>query len=221
MPHRLRAGFTLIEIAIALLVIGLLLAGVLKGQELMTAARVRNIIQQQDGVRAAYLGFIDRYRQPPGDYAGATANIAGVSTTCGVAGNGNGDGRIQTTANEFILAWEHLSKSGILNGDYKCTGAVDATSVPRNAYGGFLQLIHDDVYAGTARNQHNLKTGINMPSGMLAEIDRKTDDGNALQGAFRGSTYTTGAATDANCWDSGGTWSAQAVVLNCGAALLF
>ena len=221
MPNRLRAGFTLIELAIVLVVIGLLLAGIFKGQELMTSSRVRNIIQQHDGVRAAYLGFMDRYRQPPGDYAAATANITGVSTTCGVAGNGNGNGRIDTTPNEFILAWEHLSRSGFLNGAYTCTGAVDTTSVARNPYGGFLQLVYDNVYAGTTRNQHNLKTGINMPSDILAEIDRKIDDGNALQGAFRGSTYTTGAATDANCWDTGGTWSAQPVVSNCGGALLF
>src|SRR5687768_12123789 len=166
MPHRLRSGFTLIELAIVLVVIGLLLAGIIKGQELMTGARVRNIIQQHDGARTAYLGFIDRYRQPPGDYAAAAANITGMSTACGAAGNpggGNGDGRIDTAGGEFILAWEHLSKAGFLNGMYTCSGntVVDQSSVPRNPYGGFLQLIYDDVYAGNPRNQHNLKTGIN------------------------------------------------------------
>ena len=49
-------GFTLIEIAIVLVIIGLLLGGVLKGQELITGARVRNLIGQQDGVKAAYFG---------------------------------------------------------------------------------------------------------------------------------------------------------------------
>jgi prepilin-type N-terminal cleavage/methylation domain-containing protein len=226
MPHRPQSGFTLLELSIVLVIVGLLLAGIFKGQELMVGARVRSIIQQHEGVRAAYLGFVDRFRQPPGDYAAAAANITGISTACGVSGNpggGNGDGRIDTAGGEFILVWEHLAKSGFLNGTYNCSGntVVDQASVPRNPYGGFLQLIYDDVYAGTARNHHNLKSGNNMPSDILAELDRKVDDGNALQGAFRGSTYTTGAATDANCWDAGGVWSAAVVLTNCGGALLF
>ena len=49
---RKQAGFTLIEIAIVLVIIGLLLGGVLKGQELITSARVRNLISQQDGIKA-------------------------------------------------------------------------------------------------------------------------------------------------------------------------
>lgn len=226
MSHRVRSGFTLIEVAIVLVVVGLLLGAILKGQELMTGARVRTIIQQHDGIRTAYMGFMDRYRQPPGDYAAASANITGVSTACGAAGNaggGNGDGRIDTAGGEFILAWEHLSKAGFLNGVYTCSGntVVDQSSVPRNAYGGFLQLVYDDVYAGNPRLQHNLKSGNNMPSDILAEIDRKADDGNALTGSFRGSTYTSGAATDPNCWDAGGVWGTTTVLLNCGGALLF
>ena len=62
---RKQRGFTLIEIAIVLVIIGLLLGGVLKGQELITSARVRNLISTQDGVKAAYFGFLDRYRALP------------------------------------------------------------------------------------------------------------------------------------------------------------
>ena len=62
-------GFTLIEIAIVLVIIGLLLGGVVKGQELISSARVRNMIAQQEGVKAAFFGFQDRYRALPGDYA--------------------------------------------------------------------------------------------------------------------------------------------------------
>src|SRR6476469_3210633 len=96
-------GFTLIEIAIVLVIIGLLLGGVLKGQELITGARVRNLIQQQDGVKAAYFGFLDRYRALPGDYAAATTNISGSTQ------NGDGDGQIEASSAagivESILAW--------------------------------------------------------------------------------------------------------------------
>src|SRR3954467_11620070 len=96
-------GFTLIEIAIVLVIIGLLLGGVLKGQELITGARVRNLIGQQDGIKAAYFGFLDRYRALPGDYKNAMTTIKDTTK------NGNGDGQIQAdngTDKESILAWE-------------------------------------------------------------------------------------------------------------------
>ncbi len=68
-------GFTLIEIAIVLVIVGLLLGGVVKGQELISSARVRNMISQQEGVKAAFFGFQDRYRALPGDYAAADTSI--------------------------------------------------------------------------------------------------------------------------------------------------
>lgn len=229
MAPRPLSGFTLLELSIVLVIVGLLLAGLLKGQELLTGARVRSIIQQQDGMKAAFFGFMDRFRAPPGDYANATTAITGVSATaCGVAGkfgNGDGDGRIENANGEFILAWEHLSKAGFISGIYTCTGntAVDQAGVPRNAYGQYVEMIYDNNYAGMAvRDQHNLKTGNNMPSDILAEIDRKVDDGNAFQGSFRGSTFTTGAATDPACWNTAtGVWTAQPAVPNCGGASLF
>ena len=90
-------GFTLIEIAIVLVIIGLLLGGVLKGQELITAARVRNIASQLDGVKIAYLGFQDRFRVLPGDMttAAANASIPGTPVTPGCTGGAAcGNGRI-------------------------------------------------------------------------------------------------------------------------------
>ena len=121
-------GFTLIEIAIVLVIIGLLLGGVLKGQELITGARVRNLISQQDGIKAAFFGFQDRYRGLPGDYASASTNInCGTTTTCS---NGNGNGRIEQGAapvaasvvNEQTLVWNHLTQAGFLNGSQNVLG---------------------------------------------------------------------------------------------------
>src|SRR5512147_1160175 len=86
-----QAGFTLIEIAIVLVIIGLLLGGVLKGQELITSARVRNLISTQDGIKAAYFGFQDRYRALPGDYPGAQA-FANIPNMVDNTMGGNGDG---------------------------------------------------------------------------------------------------------------------------------
>ncbi|MEO6023238.1 MAG: prepilin-type N-terminal cleavage/methylation domain-containing protein, partial [Burkholderiales bacterium] len=78
MKHQ-QAGFTLVEIAIVLVIIGLLLGGILKGQELVQNARVRNLADQQNAVAAAYYAFQDRYRALPGDYAAAMTNIPNVT----------------------------------------------------------------------------------------------------------------------------------------------
>ena len=84
-------GFTLIEIAIVLVIIGLLLGGVLKGQELINTARVRALNNTVDGITAAWFSFQDRYRAFPGDYTQADVNLPGTPT------NGDGNGLVGKT----------------------------------------------------------------------------------------------------------------------------
>jgi prepilin-type N-terminal cleavage/methylation domain-containing protein len=214
-------GFTLIEIAIVLVIIGLLLGGVLKGQELIQNARVRNIIAQQDGIKAAFFGFQDRYRGIPGDYlaTSAAANIPGAGATpCG----GDGNSLIDTTA-ESICAWYHLSKSGFITGSYTGTGTSATTAnSPSNAFGGLMQLIFNGVYldsATTPPSVHNIKTGINIPSVALAEVDRKIDDGSPITGQFRYSSWNV--PSSAACVTSGNTWDVTGGQTVCGGVSLF
>lgn len=212
-------GFTLIEIAIVLVIIGLLLGGVLKGQELITSARVRNMISQQDGIKAAYFGFLDRYRALPGDYAAAMANIKDTTK------NGDGDGQIELTNGtnaESILAWEHLSKAGFINGSYVYGDTDIDTTTPKNPYAGYLQLVYDNVYGATGNStRHNLKTGKQVPVNILAEVDRKIDDGNPYGGAFQFSTYA--GPVVANCVVVGppSSWNVAGEENNCGGASIF
>jgi len=225
-----QAGFTLIEIAIVLVIIGLLLGGVLKGQELITSARVRNLISQQDGVKAAYFGFLDRFRSLPGDYGLATTNIAGVTV------NGNANGQIQSIAlggattliEEHIAVWEHLSRAGFVNGSYTYAAAEGPASVPTNPYVRYIQVMYDNAYGPDPAPvpppavRHNIKTGNQIPSDILAEIDRKVDDGNPVGGVFQFSVYNGGAGGTApggaTCL-TGGTWTAPSIA-NCGGASL-
>jgi len=220
-------GFTLIEIAIVLVIIGLLLGGVLKGQELIQSARVRNLISQQDGIKAAYFGFLDRFRAVPGDYNQASTNIAGA------VGNGNNNGRIEpngtggSTIDEHIAVWEHLSKAGFINGSYTYAATPETTtSAATNPYARYMRLVYDTDYgSGTPATRHNLKTGNQVPSDILAEIDRKIDDGNPVLGTFQFSIYNggggNGSAPDpAKCY-AGTAWNAATVEPNCGGASLF
>ena len=232
MRHQ-QSGFTLIEIAIVLVIIGLLLGGVLKGQELITSARVRNIITQQDGIKAAYFGFQDRYRALPGDYPGAlaTANIPQVAATIG----GDGDGVIELTT-ESTAAWTHLSQAGFLNASYNmasATEAVASTNTPTNPYNAYLQIIFDNVYGAggvTAPPQRpNLKTGNAIPVALIGEVDRKLDDGNAYTGTFQFSAYlgnggpapVVATCTVAAAGVARGQWDVSQNSSNCGGASLF
>jgi len=224
-------GFTLLEIAIVLVIIGLLLSGVLKGQELITSARVRNLISQQDGVKAAFFGFEDRYRAVPGDYSQADSNINCGATACI---NGNGNGRIEAgtagAIHEEILAWQHLSASRFVIDSY--TMANSGVSVPdesnsaRNFYSGiFLQLVFDNIWgpAGNAVSKHHLNTGGLVPVEIIAEVDRKIDDGKPYSGAFQFSPYARAgdvAPNPATCV-SGSDWGISGGDSNCGGASLF
>ena len=193
---RKQQGFTLIEIAIVLVIIGLLLGGVLKGQELINAARVRNIASQLDGVKIAYLGFQDRFRALPGDYPTplAQANIPGTPNGCGVAGGTCGNGVIDL--NENLVVWNQLSKANFITGSY--TGAVGAGATfvpptaatnPTNPFSGYLMLANDQDYGDAnlpvPNPATNIKTGGNVPAATVAEIDRKVDDGAPGTGSFR------------------------------------
>ncbi len=234
---RKQTGFTLIEIAIVLVIVGLLLGGVLKGQELIQSARVRNLGSTIDGVKAAFFGFQDRFRALPGDYAGAlaVANIAGMAANAGctgaVIGGGNGDGLI-ALAGESIIAWEHLSRAGFITGSYICAGAAAAaTNTPTNVYNSFVQLINDGAYgiAGAGTVRHNVKSGSSIPVAIIAELDRKIDDGLPYTGSFQFSAFNGGGGvptegTAATTCTGGAvttsTWSAGNGVTNCGGATL-
>lgn len=228
--HRKRnqRGFTLVEIAVVLLIIGLLAGAVLASRELIDASKVRTLIAELDAAKTAYFGFVDRYRGPPGDYARATTAIPNATV------NGDGNGRIEPRSagapvDEHIAAWEHLSRAGYLVGPFVyIQGNETASSAPSSAFGAFMRIVSGADYGGLASPRNNLNSGNFIPARVLAEADRKVDDGIAITGAFRfSSVATTGIAPvlaqcvrtsgpDAGSWQVTGPGDNG----NCGAAWL-
>ncbi len=136
----LQVGFTLIEIAIVLVIIGLLLGGVLKGQEMIENSRIKSVVTDMRGISSAFTGYFDRYHAYPGDETNATAIARGW--TVGAAG-GNADGvlvmaQAQTFTNaaaEQAAMWQFLRASGFLTGDSTLVGVP---GLPRAGTGGLM-----------------------------------------------------------------------------------
>jgi prepilin-type N-terminal cleavage/methylation domain-containing protein len=201
-----QSGFTLVEIAIVLVVIGLLLGGILKGQQLINSARVRNLADQNSGIQAAYYGFIDRFRNLPGDMlcTQAVTNIGvAVSSACATIDMGGDANGLIDQQEEIAAVWSHLSVAGFLNGtysgldaagaqltiaNYRTTG-VTAGGVPANAFQGPIMLAHSEDYVtGDDRDSVVRLTysfGGNVPVPILRDLDQKLDDGTAGAGVVR------------------------------------
>lgn len=203
---RRQRGFTLVEIAIVPMIIGLLIGGTLRGQELIQTTRVRNLIDQKSAVQTAYIGFLDRYRMMPGDLTPAQAAVVGNGTLF-AAGTLDGDGLIlwnldsivffqNLTAAEFISRGAYITVTGVntpepfntlanVYGDY----VVVATQNSSNTGGGWF-----DPVPAPGISRFFMGTGGSVPSQVLAEVDRKADDGLPSTGQLRYHYMRTSAA---------------------------
>jgi hypothetical protein len=179
-----------------LLIIGFLVAVIIQGQDLIRNSRVRALIAQQDAVETAVRGFQDRYRELPGDYRDAATAIACVPAC--LAGNGNG--RIEDTGTppESMLVWTHLAGAGFLTEAFTATSGTASPApdnTPRNVYGGYMQVVFDNVWGYSANpvRRHNVKTGNGIPVELIAEVDRKLDDGLPTSGRLQFAPYAGGS----------------------------
>ena len=137
-----QSGFTLVEIAIVLVIIGLLLGGVLKGQELINSAKVKNFANDFRSIPLYIYGYQDKYKAIPGDDAAADVHVTGATkatTPSGTIGNGviNGNWNSITKTDESYLFWQHVRLAGLAAGP---TATADATYIPKNAEGGIIGI---------------------------------------------------------------------------------
>ena len=165
-----KSGFTLVEIAIVMVIIGLLVGGILKGQAMIDNAKVKRVTEDMQGLRAATFAFLDRFGMYPGD-----ENVAAVPP--GDANNGDNDGLFDENDGWAI---EDLRLAGLLSG----TGLT----LPKHAFGGTLHVDFFDPGPGAAMNYI---VATNMPAEVCAEIDLKFDDGVQTTGDIIGSAAYT------------------------------
>jgi prepilin-type N-terminal cleavage/methylation domain-containing protein len=219
-------GFTLVEIGVVLVVIGLLLGAVLKGQELINSARVNNLAQSVNGYRTAINAFQDRYRMTPGDSATATTNVGTGAVNCTTL---CGDGLINNFQNVSLVN-NHLSVAGFYSGPVltsEATTAPTANGYLNNPNNGPIFVGYFDQFAnpgGTFGGSFatGIYTGANMSSKMMGELDRKLDDGNGWTGSMRYAGGTLGGGAAATCVSATtGVWIEANPGANCNSVVLF
>ncbi len=190
-----QTGFTLVEIAIVLVIIGLLLGGILKGQEMITQAKIKNVVNDFNGITAAMNSYQDRYRALPGDDLNANSRW---TLPAGI-GNGNGNGQFGSaatdvynnpaavpaaTTSETNLFWWHLRLAGFVGGSTSATAAASVQQ-PANAANGIM-----GVQTTGMGFTSNIICSSNLPDKIAIAVDTQMDDGANTTGQIRGYLQT-------------------------------
>lgn len=191
-----QAGFTLVEMAIVLVIIGLLLGGVLKGQELIESSRARAAAKDMESVAAAYHSYLDRYRRLAGDDGPLAALQARGGPWAQISAAGDGNGILAVTNDQTFTGggegpafWQHLRAAGFLNGNPADAGAA---ALPRNASGGLIGISS----VGVAGMPAGTKVCLSQVPGKIARaMDAQLDDGSADTGAIRATLGAAGVNT--------------------------
>jgi len=199
MPRK-QTGFTLIEIAIVLVIIGLLLGGILKGQELINSAKVKNLATDFKNIPVFIYGYQDKFRALPGDDAGVATHVTGTlaTTPAGKQGNGviDGDWNSPTNTDESYLFWQHVRLAGLAPG----STTPGSGYLPTNAAGGTIGIQSGTSTAASSPVTDKDSKAIRgsyviCSTGILGkfvkQLDTQMDDGNTATGSML-ATPTTG-----------------------------
>ena len=182
-----QSGFTLVEIAIVLVIIGLLLGGILKGQELINSAKVKNLAQDFKTVPLYIYGYQDRFKALPGDDKKAATNLPTQSPAV-VVGNGNGviDGfwNVQDGTSESAIFWQHVRVANFAPGP---TAIADPNYYPTNVEGGRVGITSNTGanVAVTGMSGTYVFCSASLLGKYAKQLDITLDDGNTATGSLR------------------------------------
>jgi len=206
-------GFSLVELAVSIVIIALIVAGISGGSSLVKRAELNRIIKQNQEIETAYNTFKIAHNAIAGDYkyayaAFGSATCTNASVHSDVDGcNGDGSNTFGGATNrEGMLFWKHLALAGLISGQY--TVIASGTWMPGvNAYKGVLEnsgyYVNFDSYHGIIDQQNLYNFGSPVTNGDLYgavmtplqaySVDSKIDDGNPVKGRVLSGTSASGA----------------------------
>lgn len=178
-------GFSLIEVAIAVIVIGLVVSLTLKGKELIRAAKLNSVVDQANAFRVATQMFMEKYDALPGDFSDAK-NMIDNSLD-----NGDGNGKISSISDAKRF-WKHLVASGLLNVEL-------VNGFPASKIGGYFSVSsnvngHEGIWiilSGGTNDNANFSGIISQEDAYV--IDKKYDDSDPSSGEIRALKSTGGS----------------------------
>lgn len=220
-------AFTLVELAIVIVIIGLLVGGVLQGQELIRQAQITRAVTDLQSYNTAFVMFKDKYKCLPGDCSNASTYFTGTN-------NGNGDNDIGSNSTESPLVWQHLALANLIKGTYSGVGAnaspkpgvnspispvKGATYVIRNSP-AFLSLPNytkiDFGAVFTTTEYHAANSALKVDEAY--NIDKKIDDGVANRGflySIDGSNAISGSCSAPWNTSGGANYNFSSPIIAC------
>lgn len=225
-------GFTLIEMSIVLVIIGLIVGGIIKGQEVVANGRLKTQVAQIDAVKSAVYSFQDKFSFLPGDFRAST--VLGTASALDGDENGYVTTNAVTTAiadnvaavQEMSNAWAQLQAAGLLQGVSQTTPTSNIYLYPAKIPADFLWFGYfstGPTATLTTTNQVRIQangdiSAVPTPAMRTPDaqsIDVKYDDGNPFQGSIMVSAHTTtnctSGATATDTYSVGGAGTASSV----------
>lgn len=218
--HSNQKGFSLVELSIVLVVIGLIVGGITAGVSIVKGSKLKSVMTDIESYKTALLNFRSQYDALPGDMLNAHAYFDdGADGVCGtdVQCNGNGNRRIQIQNNgndsESYRAWQHLSLAGLVPGNFTGIGygsgkqADIGVNVPASKVaGGGYSLVYsawhssqvkgNGIQFGSFRANNHTQKAVIAPRD-AANIEKKIDDNNPEYGKV--STHSGQGISQSEC----------------------
>ena len=200
-------GFSLVELSVVVVIIGLLVAGITFGAELIAISKVNSVISDFHRYHSAYNNFRATYQEKPGDFSEG-------ATYCTDSSSGDRDGVIEfnptAAADEANQAWYHMSKAGLIpdsisERDSDSTAYTAGIHAPGSQVDGAafhlsgtaptgVTLEHSGSNALHLAKPGTAAQGLGAPSvspAFAASLDKKVDDGTPGQGSIRSAKGTS------------------------------
>ncbi|MCL2161027.1 MAG: type II secretion system GspH family protein [Betaproteobacteria bacterium] len=201
-----QTGFTLVEIAVVLVIIGLLIGGVLKGQELINSAKVKNLAQDFRNIQTILYAYQDKFRALPGDDASAVNHVC-PSGAPACVNNGDASGTIDgnwdaaaTAGVESIYFWQHVRFANLATGS---TDITDPNFLPLNSIGGRIGVQSGGAAAPLGVSGSYVICSAGIPGKLIRQLDGTLDDGDTSAGSMRAGITTAGPAVSTASLDDG------------------